>query len=403
MPAEDKAIETLENIRSLRQKGSSKEALSLFEAKESSFPLISGANFLKGTLFQDIGDDFRALQSYKNEIALDPKCVDAHINMGVIYFKRKKYYESIASFKLSILTAANRFLPYYNLAGVMRELYRLDEAIVYYKRALSIDKDSQEAWINLASVYKKLKNTPKVIECYKELLRINPESASANHILESIGGKEKTLTRADDAYLELLFDTYAPNFEHSLLKKLEYKGPQMVLEVAKKSGILEGKKKAVDLGCGTGLSALAFKEYDDLSFTGVDISEKMLELACAKKIYHKTYKKEIHTYLQETNETYDLALCLDVLPYFGDLESFFKDLTSIMEKKGHFIATIELDDEIKSYDLRPCGRFSHSSSYVESAARANHWQPICVEKVSLRLNEEVPVPGAIFIFAYLAP
>ena len=96
MSSPEQAIETLETIRSIKQKGDPKEALSLFEEHESSFTIISGANYLKGTLYQDVGNYKEAIKSYKTEIAHNPRSSEAHINMGVIYFKQKMYYEAIA-------------------------------------------------------------------------------------------------------------------------------------------------------------------------------------------------------------------------------------------------------------------------------------------------------------------
>src|SRR5207237_2209784 len=84
------------------------------------------------------------------------------------------------------------------------------------------------------------------------------------------------------AYVRSLFDQYAPRFEAALVDDLGYRGPSLlfravlaVRSAAKKPAFF---KRAIDLGCGTGLAASAFaKEVD--RFTGFDLSPKMIERA----------------------------------------------------------------------------------------------------------------------------
>ena len=82
------------------------------------------------------------------------------------------------------------------------------------------------------------------------------------------------------AYVQVLFDQYAPRFESSLVGDLGYRGPALLFKAvlavraaAKKPAFF---KRAIDLGCGTGLAAAAFaKEVDH--FIGIDLSPRMIE------------------------------------------------------------------------------------------------------------------------------
>src|SRR5207237_5355082 len=81
------------------------------------------------------------------------------------------------------------------------------------------------------------------------------------------------------AYVQVLFDQYAPRFESSLVGDLGYRGPALLFKAvlsvraaAKKPAFF---KRAIDLGCGTGLAAAAVaKEVDD--FIGLALSPRML-------------------------------------------------------------------------------------------------------------------------------
>ena len=56
-------------------------------------------------------------------------------------------------------------------------------------------------------------------------------------------------------------------------------------------------KKTIDLGCGTGISGSAFKEYTDY-IVGVDISNEMISIARKKNIYDELILGEINDAIQ---------------------------------------------------------------------------------------------------------
>jgi len=77
------------------------------------------------------------------------------------------------------------------------------------------------------------------------------------------------------AYLRALFDQYAPKFASALVDDLGYRGPALLFRavLAARHAVRKPAffKRAIDLGCGTGLAAAAFaKEVDH--FTGFDLS-----------------------------------------------------------------------------------------------------------------------------------
>ena len=70
------------------------------------------------------------------------------------------------------------------------------------------------------------------------------------------------LSGMPQAYVQALFDQYAPRFEASLVGDLGYRGPALlfkaVLSVRSAARKPAFFKRAIDLGCGTGLAAAAF-------------------------------------------------------------------------------------------------------------------------------------------------
>ena len=64
------------------------------------------------------------------------------------------------------------------------------------------------------------------------------------------------------AYVQTLFDQYAPRFEAALVGDLGYRGPELLFKavLAARAAVRKPAffKRAIDLGCGTGLAAAAF-------------------------------------------------------------------------------------------------------------------------------------------------
>ena len=82
------------------------------------------------------------------------------------------------------------------------------------------------------------------------------------------------------AYVRALFDQYAPKFEAALVDDLGYRGPALLFKavLAARHAVRKPAffKRAIDLGCGTGLAASAFaKEVNH--FIGIDLSPRMIE------------------------------------------------------------------------------------------------------------------------------
>ena len=96
------------------------------------------------------------------------------------------------------------------------------------------------------------------------------------------------LSGMPQAYVQALFDQYAPRFEAALVDDLGYRGPALLFKAVLSARRAARKpaffKRAIDLGCGTGLAAAAFaKEVDH--FIGIDLSPRMIERARATGLY----------------------------------------------------------------------------------------------------------------------
>lgn len=80
-----------------------------------------------------------------------------------------------------------------------------------------------------------------------------------------------------------LYNEAAPIYDEEFEGKAEYKVPGLLIEMYKKHNITGGS--VLDIGCGTG----KLREYlgDDFTYTGIDLSEEMSDIAMSRgyKVY----------------------------------------------------------------------------------------------------------------------
>src|SRR6202035_560106 len=125
------------------------------------------------------------------------------------------------------------------------------------------------------------------------------------------------------AYVRTLFDQYAPRFDRALIDDLGYRGPALLFKavLAARHAVKKPAffKRAIDLGCGTGLAASAFaKEVDH--FIGIDLSSRMIEKARASGLYAELEVADMLDGLRsKPDASANLVLAADAMVYVADL------------------------------------------------------------------------------------
>ena len=93
-----------------------------------------------------------------------------------------------------------------------------------------------------------------------------------------------------------LFDQYAPKFEAALVDDLGYRGPALLFKAVLSARAAVRKpaffRRAIDLGCGTGLAATRLRRANR-RFIGIDLSPRMIELARLTGLYAELEVAEI--------------------------------------------------------------------------------------------------------------
>ena len=154
--------------------------------------------------------------------------------------------------------------------------------------------------------------------------------------------------------------------------------------------------KICDLGCGTGLLGNNISSLNAL-LTGVDISNDMLKECIKKKIYQKVYCDDLISFLEKSDERYDLITASSVIPFFHPrkLERLMELVSKHLLKEGYFIFSFDrCQNEYLINEKLFC---EHSESLIRKISK--NFFSLC--KIDLIENSRVEskkvVKGAICI------
>lgn len=172
--------------------------------------------------------------------------------------------------------------------------------------------------------------------------------------------------RADAGYVKHLFNQFASDYDTRMQGRLGYAAPSILRQLA---GMLTSPGETfdvLDLGCGTGLSGMAFKDLAR-SLSGVDLSPGMLEKARATGAYSLLREGDVEQLPTGFEGPFGIILAADVLVYLGDLDALFATVRQRIAPDGLWLFTTERG-EAADFELGPKRRYRHSEAYLRGLA-----------------------------------
>jgi len=249
----------------------------------------------------------------------------------------------------------------------------------------------------------KLGRGDEASEAIAEALKLGPDDPYVRH-LGAVSGSLPRPGRASVDYLKAVFDGYADRFEAHLIS-LGYRIPGAIrAALLRHTGLpAEGRLGPVlDLGCGTGLVAVAVSDLPLGPVIGVDISASMLAKAAMKGLYAALHESDIMDFLAEDGPSFALILAADVLIYFGALDELMTAVAGRLRPGGLFVASIEEHvagepAEVEGWVLGAQGRYAHSGAYLRAAAEAAGLSVLELEPQVVRNEADRPVAGLLAV------
>jgi predicted TPR repeat methyltransferase len=200
--------------------------------------------------------------------------------------------------------------------------------------------------------------------------------------------------------LRALFDQYASKFESALVGDLGYRGPALLFKAVLASRAAARRpalfKRAIDLGCGTGLAATAFASGVD-HFTGIDLSPRMIEKARATGLYAELEVDDMLSGLRgKRDASADLILAADAMIYLPDLTPLLCEARRVLVPDGLLAFTLETHGG-EGVILGERLRYAHGAAYLRASVEAAGLTLSRLEELSARNEDNVPVPGLVVV------
>ena len=263
------------------------------------------------------------------------------------------------------------------------------------EQALEWAPEWAAAWFALGEARERLGAAQAAAAAFRATLRLDPVDAQgASARLALIEGRETAAL--PPAYIARLFDDYAPCFEAHLSSELAYRGPELIVAALDRIAPARQFACAFDIGCGTGLMAMALRDRVD-RFFGVDLSAKMVAKALQSGLYEALEVGDAVEFLSKQAQSADLIVAADVLVYFGDLDPIFVGARRALTRGGLFAFSVEAG-EGEGYQLRPTMRFAHSEPYLRAAAARAGLVPTDIHAAATRREAGGEVAGWIAVF-----
>jgi predicted TPR repeat methyltransferase len=267
------------------------------------------------------------------------------------------------------------------------------------EQAIELAPNFTSAWFTLGEIRQKLREHDKAIAAFQRARAFDPEDRHGAVLkLMRLGAVE--LDEMPKGYVQTLFDQYAPRFEAALLGDLDYRAPQLLFKAvlsarnaAKRPAFF---KRAIDLGCGTGLGAGAFaKEVDH--FIGIDLSPGMIEQARATGLYAELEVADMVAGLRsKADNSANLILAVDAMCYVSEIAPVLSEAKRVLTPGGAFAFTLETHDG-HGVVIGEGLRYAHSKRMVRDEVVAAGLGLAHLEEASPRIEDNEPVRGLVVV------
>ncbi|WP_375312192.1 methyltransferase domain-containing protein [Bradyrhizobium sp. A5] len=267
------------------------------------------------------------------------------------------------------------------------------------EQAIELAPNFTSAWFTLGEIRAQLGERDKAIAAFRKSRESDPDDQHGAH-LHLIRLGDEQLSEMPRAYVQALFDQYAPRFEHVLVNDLDYRAPSLIFKAVVAARVAAKKpalfKRAIDLGCGTGLAAAAFAKQVD-HFVGIDLSPGMIKQARATGLYAELEVADMIEGLRGKDDaSANLVVAADAFVYLSDLAPVLSEAQRVLASGGVLAFTLETHGG-NGIVLGEGLRYAHSAEYARAAIAMAGLKLLTLEPASPRVENNEPVSGLVVV------
>lgn len=137
--------------------------------------------FLNAVQAEESGDKQRAIDIYREIVAVDPAYAAAYINLGTIYFHLRQFERAEELYRRAGEEDPDYVLAFFDLGNVLDELNRMEESIAAYRHAVSLSPGYADAHYNLALALERKGELRQALRHWRAYLRIDRNGPWADH------------------------------------------------------------------------------------------------------------------------------------------------------------------------------------------------------------------------------
>ena len=194
-----------------------------------------------------------------------------------------------------------------------------------------------------------------------------------------------------------LADEFASDYDNTITGD-NWLGPEILFMQLKE--FLQPKSKILDLGIGTGVSSLLFKDEGHL-ITGIDGSENMLKICKDKNIAENLVLHDLEKVpLPLKDNSFDAVISNGVFHLLHPVSPLFKETERVLISGGYFAFTFEKTTGLENSSEIEAGiwekktktgvlTYKHSLEYVFRILGQNNFTPILQAEFLAYVSQEL--------------
>ena len=267
------------------------------------------------------------------------------------------------------------------------------------EQAIELAPKFASAWFTLGEIRERLGQREPAIAAFRRAREADPDDRHGASVRLMRLGAEN-LSEMPKGYVQALFDQYAPRFEAALLGDLNYRAPELLFKAVLTACLAEKRpalfKRAIDLGCGTGLAASTFAREVD-HFIGIDLSPKMIDQARATGFYETLEVDDmVQALRRKPDASAELILAADAMVYVSDLVPVLGEVKRVLTVGGLVAFTLETHGS-EGVVIGEGLRYAHGAEYVRKAVSGAGLKLLSLEEASPRTEDDQPVRGLVVV------